>query len=180
MYGMIHKAARAFTIREHGEKRWDAIMSSQNLSDEIFISGRHFSDTKTVALIGAIASELEVDIDDLLSGFGRYWIAFTANDDYGPALEMCGDDPLTFFHNLDDLHRGIKTALPDARLPAFRVLHGDAERIELLYQSEREGLASFVTGLIEGVLNRFSQTGVVTWEQAPDGLIFSIQRTNAG
>ena len=74
MYGMIHKAAREFTIQNHGEERWRAILAKTPLSSEHFISGQHYADDDTFALLGAVSEDLGVDIDQLLSDFGRYWI----------------------------------------------------------------------------------------------------------
>lgn len=179
MYGMIHKAARAFTIREHGDQRWAEIAASLDMSDEHFISGQHYSDETTVRLLGAIAADLGVEVAQLLRSFGRYWVEYTAASDYASALEMCGDDLVTFLDSLDDLHRGIKTTMPEAVLPSFSVISSDSTGIELLYQSEREGLESFVTGLLEGVMARFSEPGHVAWTAASDGVAFQITRAAA-
>ena len=177
MYGMIHKAAREFTIQNHGEERWRAILAKTPLSSEHFISGQHYADDDTFALLGAVSEDLGVDIDQLLSDFGRYWIKFTAESDYAAALRMCGDDLVTFLRNLDDLHRGVMTTMPEAVLPSFSVEHSDSSRIDLLYQSDRAGLASFVTGLLQGLMDKFSETGSVTYATEPDGLMFHIART---
>ena len=176
MYGMIHKAAREFTIQQHGEDRWRAILSRTDLSDEHFISGQHYSDDATLSLIGAIAEDLQIDAGDVLRAFGQYWIRYTATTDYAAALQMCGDDLVTFLHNLDDLHRGIKTTMPEAQLPSFSVLQADDRRIELLYQSERQGLASFVSGLLTGLMDKFSETGAISWREDGEDLIFTIAR----
>ena len=90
---------------------------------------------------------------------------------------MCGDDLVTFLRNLDDLHRGVMATMPEAVLPSFSVEHSDSSRIDLLYQSDRAGLASFVTGLLQGLMDKFSETGSVTYATEPDGLMFHIART---
>lgn len=179
MYGMIHRAAREFALQLLDEQVWQSILTKINLDNGHFISGQHYSDEDTFALIGALSEQLDTPVPDLLTAFGRYWIKFTGQSDYAAALAMAGDDLVTFLSNLDELHHGIQANMPDARLPSFSVQSADDGQIILLYISERQGLEAFVEGLLQGLLEKFSEPGVISRQLTDAGVEFRIDRTES-
>ena len=176
MYGMIHKAAREFSTERLGPEAWVKLQDRAGLNSEHFISGQHYGDDVTVKLLGEIAGELGCGLEDLLREFGRYWICFTSKSDYASVMDMAGDDLVTFLQNLDALHSSIKATMPEASLPSFQVLSHDETAIELVYRSEREGLTVFVQGLLEGLMQRFSEEGTVSASVDDDGIVFRISK----
>ena len=179
MYGMIHKAAREFATQSLGDEAWSEVVERVGLGNEHFISGQHYSDEVTLKLIAELCGKLDMELADLLKAFGHYWIGFTERSDYSPALAMAGDDLETFLHNLDDLHHGIKATMPEADLPSFSVVRSDERQIEVLYSSGRDGLASFVEGLLNGLMDKFSEPGSVSHRSDGDGILFTINRAQA-
>jgi hypothetical protein len=179
MYGMIHKAARELTISKIGEAAWAKLAADCEVGSEHFISGQHYSDDITFRLIGAIAEKLNVTVDELLVSFGRYWIKFAAQGAYAPALDMAGDDLETFLMNLDRMHSSIKATMPEAVLPSFSVSSSGEDSIDVAYRSPRKGLEPFVTGLLEGLLDRFGETGTITRKPSGAEVIFHINRVRA-
>lgn len=179
MYGMIHKAARQFTLECKGEATWADIMSRCDMNDEHFISGQHYSDAVTFSLLGEISNVLDTSLDDILFEFGRYWVEFTAHSSYANVLDMAGDDLVTFLENLDTMHRSIKATMPDAVMPIFAVIRNSGPEIELLYRSERAGLEQFVLGLLYGLMDRFSEHGEISFTRSDGDTIFAIARRQA-
>lgn len=179
MYGMIHKAARAFVLARSGAETWNDVLLTCQLNDEHFISGQHYGDDVTVGLLAEIAKATDMEVGDLLFDFGQYWIQFTGASSYSAVMDMAGDDLVTFLENLDAMHRSIKATMPEAVMPTFAVIRHSPEQIELLYRSERSGLEDFVRGLLSGLLERFSEHGDVTVGQRNGELIFSIARRQA-
>lgn len=179
MYGMIHRAARDFAMETLDEQVWQSILTKINFDNGHFISGQHYSDEDTFALIGALSEHLNTPVPGLLTAFGRYWIQFTGRSDYAAALAMAGDDLVTFLCNLDELHHGIQANMPDARLPSFSVLSSDEDQIVLLYTSERQGLESFVEGLLQGLLAKFSESGAISHQMTDAGVEFRIDRSES-
>ena len=177
MYGMIHRAARDFALDSVDEQDWDAILQRLGLDNRHFISGQHYDDATTFELVGALSELLGTPVPDLLYEFGRYWIGFTERSDYAAALAMAGDDLVTFLRNLDDLHHGIQATMPEASLPSFTVKNADAGQIELLYMSDRQGLETFVEGLLAGLLAKFSEHGSISHRADAGGVAFLIDRT---
>ena len=176
MYGMIHRAARELARQTLDEQSWDAILKRLDLDNGHFISGQHYADTVTLDLVGALSEALETPVPDLLAEFGQYWISFTERSDYAAALAMAGDDLVTFLRNLDELHHGIQATMPEANLPSFSVTRADAGQIELLYISQREGLETFVAGLLQGLMAKFSEQGTISHRPSDKGVIYTIER----
>ena len=141
-----------------------------------FQLGQHYSDEVTVGLLAEIANAMDRPIEEILYEFGRYWILFTAQSDYAGVLNMAGDDLVPFLQNLDDMHRSIRSTMPESVMPTFAVIQHNGPDIELLYRSEREGLEDFVRGLLDGLLDRFSEQGDVQLHQKSGDIIFKISR----
>jgi hypothetical protein len=90
---------------------------------------------------------------------------------------MLGTSLLGALKSLDSMHAGILMALPEARLPQFRVISVNASEIRVAYYSHRQGLEAFVRGLLEGLLERYATAGVVTLASHEDAPVFAITLT---
>jgi guanylate cyclase soluble subunit beta len=161
MYGMIHRAAREMVQSSGGEPLWNSILKTSGLKDEAFISGLSYPDDVTFGLIGAVAQEMNLSLEETLVRFGRFWIGFADASAYAPLMTMAGDDLFDFCRNLDRMHASIQVSLTDVDVPSFRVLEIGETFIRIAYISNRSGLEPFVTGLLEGLLQRFGHRGEV-------------------
>lgn len=176
---MIHKAARELAVRQFGEAVWDDILSSCEMSTDHFLSGQHYPDDLTNRLIEEIVARSGMSTGELLAAFGRYWIEFVDKSAYASVMDMAGDDLLTFLKNLDRVHSSIKATMPEATVPSFEVVRASPDAIHVVYRSPRKGLEPFVKGLLEGLLDRFSEDGTVSIESDGDYATFLIKRTRA-
>ncbi len=174
MYGMIHRAARTMSIEVLGEPGWNALATASGFDESDFLSAQVYPDPRTLALVSAIANETGLSVDGALHAFGRFWINWADKSAYASVMRMNGDTLVEFLSNLDRMHANIQRVMPETRLPSFEVVAATSVRIDVLYRSERTGLESFVAGLMEGLLDRFGDTGTVTHAPAPDGVLFSI------
>lgn len=175
MYGMIHQAAREMIHELHGPDVWNDILRKSGLGDEFFISAQHYSDEKTNDLIGTISQTTNKDIETVLEEFGGYWIKFSDTSSFAGIMRMAGDDLFSFISNLDRLHASIKTTMSKAQTPSFEVVGMTATKIDVVYRSDRTGLAPFVRGLFHGLLAHFGKTGTVTHRDIDDGCLFTIE-----
>lgn len=176
VYGMIHQAARDMAVAHLGQAEWEALAASHSLSGHHFIGVDYYSDAETRALVELIAARLSLPIERALFEFGRFWIAFAGASAYGRALRMAGDDLESFIENLDRMHASIKSNMPLASLPSFRILESDQRTIHVLYLSEREGLAPFVHGILSAVAERFGESVNIAYAPRADGVVFEITR----
>ena len=174
MYGMIHQAAREMIHDLHGPAVWADILRKSGLGDESFISAQHYSDEQTLSLINAISVSTGKDIDTVLEEFGGYWINFTEASSFAGIMRMAGDNLFSFIGNLDRLHASIKTSMNKAVTPSFEVIRSTETTVEVMYRSDRTGLAPFVRGLFYGLLAHFGETGTVTHVDQEDGCLFTI------
>ncbi len=171
---MIHKAAREYALDRFGPEAWEAIAAHCGFGSEHFISGQHYPDEVTVSLIGAIAEKAGIGGDEMLTEFGRTWVPFTAKSDYAAILDMSGDDLVSFLRNLDMLHTSVAASMPKSRMPSLAVARAEDGEIELIYRSHRTGLAPFVLGLLEALMDRFGERGTVSYEPAGGDTLFRI------
>lgn len=163
MFGMIHKSARAMVLEQFGPTAWDQILHSAKLDDGDFVSAQPYPDETTFRLIGAAASTAGLTVDQTLLAFGHHWVKTADQGLYSNVMAILAGSLLEALTNLDRMHASIQIALPDAQLPQFVVVSHDDRSIQLAYYSRREGLESFVSGLLEGLLMRFNQPGSVVF-----------------
>ena len=161
MYGLIHNALRSMVVQEHGEPLWQLILESMEIEADVFLSMRQYDDSTTLSLIAASAQATNMEVDTFLGSFGYYWLTVFAPKDYGPLLNLTGDDPFEFLRNLNSLHERISTSFLEFRPPVFSVKYISDECIELQYNSTRKGLTSFVEGILRGLPIMFNVTMVV-------------------
>ena len=157
MYGLVNKAIQDFVTREHGVDAWDRIRTAAEVNVVEFVSMCPYPDGLTYRLVGAAAKELGTSGDAVLEALGEHWIRFSAEEGYGELLHMWGTDLETFLGHMNDLHARISMVFPDLRPPRIRCGRSDEGRLLVHYESEREGLAPFVRGLLRGLGKRFEQ-----------------------
>ena len=180
MYGMIHKAAREMALEEFGEEAWAAVLDTCALDDRHFISGQYYNDETTMALIGELVTQTGMTAEDLLDAFGQHWVKFVSASVYKSVIDMTGDNLVTFIENLNRMHDSIKATMSKAVLPSFRVLENSAPVIRVLYKSPRTGFEYFVKGLLEGLMDKFGETGTVSFKAVGGGTEYLIRRQLPG
>jgi hypothetical protein len=148
-------------VEGYGQAAWASILDSAGLDDSVLIGAQPYPDEITFRLISAVAAKAGLTVDETLRSFGQYWIKAADAGPYANVMNILGGSLLESLENLDRMHASIQIAMPEARLPYFAVLEHDESRIKIAYHSTRQGLESFVTGLFEGLLNRFDKTGNV-------------------
>lgn len=163
MYGMIHRSAMDMVVEGYGQAAWASILESAGLDDAVLIGAQPYPDEITFRLISAVAAKAGLTVEEALRSFGQYWIRAADAGPYANVMNILGGSLLESLENLDRMHASIQIAMPEARLPYFAVLDHDETSIKLAYHSTREGLESFVTGLLEGMLKRFGKTGKVVF-----------------
>ncbi len=174
MYGMIQQAARDMVLARYGEEVWQAVLGESGLTSEHFISAQAYDDTITFSLLSAIGTLSDMHQDELLEEFGKFWIEFAEASPYSSVLRMAGDDLVTFLSNLDRMHASIKSTMPQTAVPSFQLLNANDGHIQLVYRSERQGLAPFVRGILHALLKKFGHTGDISTRPTDGAVVFDI------
>lgn len=157
MYGLVNRAIKNLVVTRFGQDTWKEIATRAELSSDAFVAMETYDDKITYNLVGAASAVLELPPADILEAFGHYWATVTIEDGYGDLLPMIGSTLEEFMDNLDTMHARIAEGMPDLVTPRFdRVPQDDGSSI-LVYDSDREGLAPMVVGLIKGLGERFDE-----------------------
>jgi guanylate cyclase soluble subunit beta len=154
MYGLINKALKTMIVDGHGQNAWGLILEKSGVPDDSFITMQSYDDSITYALVGATSEVLETPAEKCLELFGHYWATVTAPNTYEMLFKSTGDNLFEFLDNVNSLHDRITSTFIDYVPPHFMTT-SDNNRMELVYESQREGLTPFLIGMIKGLAERF-------------------------
>jgi Haem-NO-binding len=158
MYGLVNRAIEQLVVSIKGPDAWAHVCQMAQWPDEGFVALQVYDDAVTYRLVGAVSQELNMPPDQVLRAFGEYWILYTAEQGYGAMLASCGSNLRDFLYGMNHMHARIETTMRDVRTPNFDIKDLSDDDLELTYESEREGLAPMVEGLLTGLAKRFGQT----------------------
>ena len=155
MYGLVNRAIEDLVRKQHGEATWQRIRERAGVPGRGFVAMESYPDAITYALVGATSEELGLPPETILEAFGEFWMTYTAEEGYGELLGLMGSTFEEFMDNLDAMHTRIAATMPHLVPPTFhRAALADGSSV-LHYESEREGLAPMVVGLLRGLAQRF-------------------------
>lgn len=157
MYGVINKSLRDMVTEGHGEAIWAQVLAKAGVPSDSFLAMRSYDDEITFRLAVASSDVLGVDVDTALHAFGKHWVNHTLARDYDALVRSTGSTMLEFLENLNELHDRISTTFLEYQPPEFRVSELEKNRMEVEYISHREGLNSFVSGLLVALSERFNE-----------------------
>lgn len=157
MYGLVNRAIEQLVKTQHGEDTWRRITARVAGLPGQFVSMQQYPDDVTYGLVAAASAELGAPPEQVLEGFGRYWITYTADEGYGDLLSMGGHSVQQFLLNLDALHARVGSRFDELVPPSFQCTEVKDGTLLLHYHSRRKGLAPLVVGLLKGLGERFKQ-----------------------
>lgn len=149
---------------QHGPTVWDRVRAAAGVQDEVFLSNKGYPDATTYKLVGAVCEVTGIEGNLFLEEFGVFWIMKTARESYGDMMAAGGHDLGEFLVNLPNFHTRVHLVFPQLVPPVFRCSEVSGHSLRLHYHSEREGLSSFVVGLVKGLGQMFRTPVEVTHE----------------
>jgi hypothetical protein len=161
MYGLVNAAIEELITTEHGPGIWNQVAGRAEF-EGAFVSMETYPDELTFALVAAVCDVTDVKADAFLRKLGGFWVKYTAQRGYGPMFQMWGESLGEFLDNLDLMHGRVQLAMPDLRPPTFSTKWLGKNEVELVYNTHRDGLASMVVGLLEGLAEHFGTSVIVT------------------
>jgi len=169
MYGLINKSLKLMVTEAYGQDIWSTIVSKADLPSDDFVSMKSYDDDDTYALVGAASEVLGAPAEACLEMFGVYWATKVAPVSFKAIFDSTGGSVVEFLSNLNHLHDRITTIFPGYIPPYFEVEEENDNTI-VIYESEREGLTPFVTGLLKGLAEHFNETvDVLSITPLPNG-----------
>ena len=151
MYGIVNKAIEELVVSLGGEAQWREVCREANVDVYTFIAQEKYPDEVTYKLVGAASKVLGVCPHTVLLKFGHHWSRYTGQEGYGYLFKMLGEDLATFLDNLPLLHDHIALIFPDLVMPQFETSRPAPNQINVVYRSQRPGLAPMVLGLLQGM-----------------------------
>jgi len=156
MYGLVNKAIEQMVCRDHGDAVWQAIKQEAGVQVEAFVSNASYDDDVTYRLVGAASKVLQAPAEQILAGFGEYWVLHTALESYGPLMRAHGKTAREFLLKLPVFHDRVQMIFPELRPPEFECTDVTDDSLVLHYRTPRPaGLEPFVTGLLSGIGEMF-------------------------
>ncbi|MFO0292472.1 MAG: heme NO-binding domain-containing protein [Rhodospirillales bacterium] len=168
MYGMVNKAMEDMVRRGHGDAAWEDIKARAGVEIDMFLGDEPYPDDMTYRLVDAAREVLGATADEILVAFGRHWIAYTAEEGYGPLMSAAGRTIPEFFASLPDFHSRIAMIFPRLQPPRFLCTDVTPTSLRLHYVTHRRGFAPFVIGLLHGLGDRMGTPVRVVQAQARD------------
>ena len=165
MYGMVNQAIKGLVTSKFGDAAWIKICSEAKLSPADFDYMEYYPDKITYDLVGAASKELGLPGEVILTEFGKYWVLYTAQEGYGPMMDMFGVDFMSCLANLNNLHSRMGMTMPHLTPPKFEYTKIDDNTCHLKYESKRPGLSPMVKGLIEGLAAKYKVTVKIDFDE---------------
>jgi hypothetical protein len=154
MYGLVNKAVEQLVLKDFGEEKWTEIKKRAGV-EESFVAMGTYPDEVTFNLVGAASEVLGAPAEAILEAFGEHWIQYTVDEGYGPMMSMYGSSVFEFLQNMNSLHSQIRLSFPELKPPSITCEELPDGQLLVDYESEREGLAPMLVGLLRGLGKRF-------------------------
>jgi hypothetical protein len=175
MYGLVNKALRDFVCERFSPERWEAIRREAGVEGTAFITNKSYPDEMTYRLVGAASRSLGMSVEEVLEGFGEYWVLFTGRQGYGNLLQSSGGDWREFLLHLPNLHTRLELIFPELKPPSFDCVLQDGQQVLVRYRSHRPGLTPMVVGLLRGVGRMYGASLAIAHSPDGEGVQFVVQ-----
>lgn len=166
---------------ELGEEAWLALEQKLDIGPTELLTGMVYEDALTLKIIAEAGARLNLNVDECLVEFGRYWIRYAEQGSLSSIMKFTGQTLASFITNLDRLHLAVGAAMPGARLPSFTTLQSAPGHLVVEYRSDRIGMEQFVYGLFHGLMERFHARGEVEIVSRGDkSIVFDVRYQDQG
>jgi len=155
MHGAVNQAIEDLVKTKFGEATWKDIKRQSGFTEEMFLSNEPYPDKLTYDLVLATNEVTKVPVEDILVAFGEHWVLETGTKKYGALLKSGGKGFVEFINYLPKFHGRVMLLYPNIIPPEFEIEKLSKNELILHYHSKRDGLTSFVYGLISGIGKMF-------------------------
>jgi hypothetical protein len=167
MYGLVNEGIRDMVVTLAGSDVWESISRDAGIDSGGFETLCPYDDSITYKLVELVSNRLDVPQEEVLRRYGKYWITYTAAQGYGEMMLLFGTDFRSCLVNLNRMHGHMGGMMPKLSPPRFQVEEITPEHWVVHYYSHRQGLGPMVTGLLEGLAEKYGET--ISVLQVPKG-----------
>ncbi|TPV93215.1 MAG: hypothetical protein B7733_21870 [Myxococcales bacterium FL481] len=150
MKGVMFNILEEFVVENWGIQAYEDILTKCPIHARgPFVGPGTYPDADLLAIAGAAAKHLGVELADAMRALGEF--AFPLLAQKVPDLVFPCRDSLEFLARLDDVvHVEVKKLMPHAVTPSFQFSATGPDQADLVYRSQRR-LCPLVEGLLAGV-----------------------------
>ena len=156
MYGVINQAIKKYVTTNYGAEKWSAVKSRCAANVDFISDDQPYNDEMIYKLAEAVAIEMQLPLDNVLSDFGENVIKTTTERMDG-FMDSRGSNLKEYLINLPNFHNRIMLIYPRLTPPEFQVSNIDENSINLHYISKTKGIRAFVKGYIKGLTYFFNE-----------------------
>lgn len=157
MYGLVNEGIRDMVVAMAGTEAWESISQEAGVDSAGFEPLCPYDDSLTYKLVDLVSRRFELAPEDVLRRYGRYWITYTATQGYGEIMLLFGSDFRSCLENLNRMHGHMGAMMPQLSPPRFQLeVRGPTDWL-VHYYSHRHGLGPMVTGLLEGLAEKYKE-----------------------
>ena len=158
MHGAVNQAVEDLVTAKFGLDTWLKIKAKSGFTEEMFLSNEPYPDQLTYDLVVATHEVTGLSPDVILIALGEHWVLETGMKKYGALLKSGGKGFEEFINYLPNFHSRVMLLYPNIIPPEFEVETISKNELILHYHSKRNGLTSFVYGLILGIGKLFDHS----------------------
>lgn len=160
MYGLVNQAIEDLVRTNYSDQAWHDVQLAAGVENLVFVNEHSYSDDLTFKLIHAACEVFMQSPEILLRLFGRHWIMYTGREGWHEFFDVSCTGVISFLEQLDNMHEKVLAAMPEASPPKIELIE-TPDGYELVYISERVGLALFFQGIVEGLAEFYDEPWVV-------------------
>jgi hypothetical protein len=181
MYGLVNQGLKDMVCHQAGIDAWREVCAHAGMATDDFDLLQPYDDASTARLVSSISEILNISESDVLIRFGSYWVTFTAQQGYGPIMDLFGKDFRSCLRNLNRMHAHMGAVMPKLCPPRFEVYEEGAASVHVHYFSSRQGLSPMVLGLLQGLADKFGERvsinmlNMLPSASATEGIRFKIE-----
>lgn len=148
MHGIIHYELRKFVEHLYGGfDTWEALLTSANLADELYLPNGVYPDEHIVKILVAASQATGKSIDTLQREFGEFIVPSLVKT-YGTYINREWNI-LDFLENVEHtIHAAVRRGNPGAAPPQLAVTRTGTDEVVIKYGSPRR-----MFGILHGILN---------------------------
>ena len=162
MYGIINVAIQDYAVANFGEEKWEVIKQESAVNVDFSLTDNPYNDTIPYKIAKASATEMNLDLDEVLQGIGESVIA-TTNAKFNSFIDSRGDTLKDYLVNLPSFHNRIAMIYPELNAPQFKVSNIENNSLQVHYVSHTMGIRPFIKGYLIGLTRIFDEQATVTF-----------------
>jgi len=160
MKGIVFTEFLELVETKFGFEVVDEIIEKSELeSNGVYTSVGTYAFSEMVQLLTHLSNHTKLSIDDLLYVYGTHFFKVLENS-YGSILSSYSG-PIELLNSIEShIHVHVRKIYPGAELPRFEVLEKAADKMTMMYFSDR-AMYSFAKALMENAFNHYGEKASV-------------------